>query len=461
MFAQFLEHLAMPQNNSETAFDYDVFLSHNSKDKARVCLLAERLRDAGLEVWLDEWVIRPGDFIPLAIEQGLEKARILILCLSPHALASGWVTLERGAAMFRDPANTQRRFVPLLLQDCKVPEILSQFKHVDWRQESETEFQRLLAVLTGEQTPPSADSPQSQPAPVNTPPAWLSAKLKACLADMDWLALNFRNELQKKDVALKEDLAASLLAATNLVKCVSSLRTALNAYLAKAGIEAISETNINQVKNLLGCLLLLSIDNLVLQKLTAQCCFQKERVFQLETSVPLGVELLVSSFAKRPASLKMSHDLYQAVGEYALDTDSKNDEAGLLESGFTAEAIGHSLLASVAKLDGMKNNIPMPSHAEIMNNAKLLNRTTRQLCYRLEEQEDYHYVIAQRGNDNPLHDPQTQAYIQENIPLRLMFYGEDKDTVIPLEEDLEAPVHELLTLFEKIQHDKHEATRNS
>lgn len=32
---------------------YDVFLSHNSKDKPRVRKLVERLRAAGLRVWFD------------------------------------------------------------------------------------------------------------------------------------------------------------------------------------------------------------------------------------------------------------------------------------------------------------------------------------------------------------------------------------------------------------------------
>ena len=51
-------------------YDYDVFLSHNSKDKPRVRRLAERLR-----VWFDEWIVKPGDDIYLAIDRGLEAAR--------------------------------------------------------------------------------------------------------------------------------------------------------------------------------------------------------------------------------------------------------------------------------------------------------------------------------------------------------------------------------------------------
>ncbi len=43
---------------SDGAFTHDVFLSHSSKDKAVVRLLAERLPEAvrkHLKVWFDEW----------------------------------------------------------------------------------------------------------------------------------------------------------------------------------------------------------------------------------------------------------------------------------------------------------------------------------------------------------------------------------------------------------------------
>jgi hypothetical protein len=100
-------------------FRYDVFLSHSHADKPRVRWLAERLRAAGLRVWFDEWIIQPGDDIYLAVERGLEVLRTLVLCLSPAALDSDWVGLERSTVLFRDPANAGRRFIPLLLADCK------------------------------------------------------------------------------------------------------------------------------------------------------------------------------------------------------------------------------------------------------------------------------------------------------------------------------------------------------
>jgi len=83
-------------------FPYDVFLSHNAKDKPRERRLAERLKQAGLRVWFDEWNVRAGDIIALKVDEGLEQSRVLLLCMSPNALASGWVALERSTAIHRD-----------------------------------------------------------------------------------------------------------------------------------------------------------------------------------------------------------------------------------------------------------------------------------------------------------------------------------------------------------------------
>jgi len=112
-------------------FQYDVFLSHATADKSAVRELAERLKADGLRVWFDEWEIHPGDSIPLKIEQGLENSRTLELVMSKAAFDSEWVTLERHTALFRDPTNQQRRFIPLRLHDCDIKDSPKQFAYVD------------------------------------------------------------------------------------------------------------------------------------------------------------------------------------------------------------------------------------------------------------------------------------------------------------------------------------------
>jgi hypothetical protein len=116
----------------EHDFQYDVFLSHSAKDKAVVRSLAERLRADGLKVWLDEWVLKPGDSIPAKVEEGLEHSRVLMLCMSANAFGSDWAQLEAGTFRFRDPLNTERRFIPLRLDDAPIKGSLAQFLYINY-----------------------------------------------------------------------------------------------------------------------------------------------------------------------------------------------------------------------------------------------------------------------------------------------------------------------------------------
>lgn len=126
-------------------FPYDVFLSHSSRDKAVVRALAERLRGDGLEVWFDEWVLKPGDAIPAKIEDGLEHSRVLVLCMSANAFGSDWAQLEAGTFRFRDPLNQERRFVPLRLDGAPIKGSLAQFLYINWGPEArEQEYAKLL-----------------------------------------------------------------------------------------------------------------------------------------------------------------------------------------------------------------------------------------------------------------------------------------------------------------------------
>src|ERR1043165_8475511 len=115
--------------NMPATFKYDVFLSHNSRDKPRVRTIAERLREAGLNVWFDEWNIPLGAMIALEVDKGLEESRVLVLCISQSALNSGWVALERSTAIHRDPSNEGRRFIPILLEDCVMPDTIKRYKY--------------------------------------------------------------------------------------------------------------------------------------------------------------------------------------------------------------------------------------------------------------------------------------------------------------------------------------------
>ncbi len=155
-----------------TEFDYNVFLSHSAKDKPLVRPLAERLRQDGLKVWFDEWEIKPGDSVPAKIEEGLERSRVLVLCMSANAFGSDWAQLEAGTFRFRDPLNQERRFIPLRLDEAPIRGSLAQFLYINWRPaDGDQEYPKLLAGCRGGIDLSSTKHPSFQEQPPVSPPA--------------------------------------------------------------------------------------------------------------------------------------------------------------------------------------------------------------------------------------------------------------------------------------------------
>ncbi len=154
----------MDKNEPET-FDFDVFLSHSSKDKPAVRDLAGRLKVDGLKVWFDEWEIRPGDPIYAKVRDGLERSRVVLLFMSRKGLDSDWATLEHQAILFADPLNRKRRFIPLRLDDGDIPAVLRQYAYLDWRTPTDDAYRRLLLACRAAAPAAEFPAPYEKPAP--------------------------------------------------------------------------------------------------------------------------------------------------------------------------------------------------------------------------------------------------------------------------------------------------------
>ncbi len=96
-----------------------VFISHATSDSAFAGRLATDLRNAGADVWLDSsHLTGPGDFVAV-ISRALNERDVLVLALSPAALASKWVPAEMNAAIVR--ANQGFMRPPQVVQCIDVP----------------------------------------------------------------------------------------------------------------------------------------------------------------------------------------------------------------------------------------------------------------------------------------------------------------------------------------------------
>jgi WD40 repeat protein/uncharacterized CHY-type Zn-finger protein len=113
-------------------FTYDVFISHSPKDKAVVQKLTKKLTKDGLKVSVDE--------------KDLEHSRTMILVLSHAAVEEDWAELEQEMLFFRDLTDEHRRFIPVLVENCEIPDDITQFTIIDWREKRKEEYEKLLAV---------------------------------------------------------------------------------------------------------------------------------------------------------------------------------------------------------------------------------------------------------------------------------------------------------------------------
>jgi hypothetical protein len=124
-----------------------VFLSHNHRDKDFVRSLAAQLRLVGVDVWLDEWEIEPGDRIPTKISSALELAETVVVIWSANAAASRWVDAELASALEADLSSGSSRVVPVRLDDTPLPALLRSVAWIDGRSGHAIDVARRLANI--------------------------------------------------------------------------------------------------------------------------------------------------------------------------------------------------------------------------------------------------------------------------------------------------------------------------
>ncbi|WP_370884514.1 toll/interleukin-1 receptor domain-containing protein [Enterobacter cloacae complex sp. 2015409] len=124
-----------------------IFISHSSLDKPFAKMLCMDLEANGYAPWLDEWDIKVGGIIPERISDGLEEADFVIVILSENTVSSKWVEREWQTKYWNEIQHNCIHVLPLLLKDCKIPELLKTKKYADFRNDFNSGLRDLLAVL--------------------------------------------------------------------------------------------------------------------------------------------------------------------------------------------------------------------------------------------------------------------------------------------------------------------------
>jgi nucleotide-binding universal stress UspA family protein len=133
--------------------DFDVFLSHNSKDKVTVRQLAESLQARGIMVWLDEWELVPGRPWQDALEEVIATTRAAAVLVGGDGFGPWEIREMRGC--LSEFVNRRMPVIPVLLPTAsrrpELPIFLKQFTWVDLSAGLLTEgLDRLIWGITGQ-----------------------------------------------------------------------------------------------------------------------------------------------------------------------------------------------------------------------------------------------------------------------------------------------------------------------
>jgi hypothetical protein len=114
---------------------FDVFLSHNSRDKPAVVRLAEALQQRGLRPWLDLWHLPPGEPWMDEIEKAIVAIPAAFILVGGDGLGPWEIPEMRGC--LQRSVSRKMRVTPVLLpgapQQPELPLFLGQLTWVDLR----------------------------------------------------------------------------------------------------------------------------------------------------------------------------------------------------------------------------------------------------------------------------------------------------------------------------------------
>jgi hypothetical protein len=109
----------------------DFFVSYTAADRAWAEWLAWELNAAGYTTLLQAWDMPPGTAFIHAMDQAVQHTHHTLLVLSPAYLRSEMAEAEWRPGLVADPSGTQRRLLPVRVEDCRPTGLLADRVYVD------------------------------------------------------------------------------------------------------------------------------------------------------------------------------------------------------------------------------------------------------------------------------------------------------------------------------------------
>lgn len=110
-----------------------IFISYSHKNIDVVSSLVNMIASPNIDIWIDEKSIAPGQRYATAIFEAIKNSNVYVIFLSKDALDSPWVMTELDFAINEQISRKDFRIMPVLLETCDIPAVLSNVDYIDGR----------------------------------------------------------------------------------------------------------------------------------------------------------------------------------------------------------------------------------------------------------------------------------------------------------------------------------------
>ncbi|MEO7991399.1 MAG: TRAFs-binding domain-containing protein [Chryseolinea sp.] len=139
---------------------WNVFLSYRSINRTWVLNLYDVLIELGHKVFLDQYVLKPGDVLVTKLNDALEKSQAAVLIWSREAKDSEWVQEEYATLETKAKSNKSFFFVPVKIDSMQLPAFANNKIYIDFSSYPDGpnggDLLRLLHGIVGQSLSPEA-----------------------------------------------------------------------------------------------------------------------------------------------------------------------------------------------------------------------------------------------------------------------------------------------------------------
>ncbi|WP_084286574.1 toll/interleukin-1 receptor domain-containing protein [Halomonas halodenitrificans] len=124
-----------------------VFISYASVDKELARKITSYLSSQGIETWLDEQEISPGDSISKKINEGLKSSQWFLQIMSPESSKSEWMHKELSKIIDLEKKRNRNLIIPVLTQSVQLPDEIRDRSYINLEDNYEQNMARLVDAI--------------------------------------------------------------------------------------------------------------------------------------------------------------------------------------------------------------------------------------------------------------------------------------------------------------------------